>query len=200
VVSLPLHRPATGWDASGILKQPAPQTIRASDNPFHRHTALTTTHSMDLPMRWFLALGLGGRIRPSADRREEWRWPSLTTPGSWSGGTSMSLNANAKSGVGCLDNAGELRMLPTHRKQRGAFTILIYCYLPGTTRCPDADRSVFRHSASEALMMEWPVKPALTSHHCRKASAGKVERGKQVHRMLRMVVMAGRRRSASGYA
>jgi hypothetical protein len=33
----------------------------------------------------------------------------------------MSLKANAKSGVDGLDAAGELRMLPTHRKQRGAY-------------------------------------------------------------------------------
>jgi hypothetical protein len=32
----------------------------------------------------------------------------------------MSLNANAKSGVNCLGDAGELRIPPTHRKQRGA--------------------------------------------------------------------------------
>jgi hypothetical protein len=34
----------------------------------------------------------------------------------------MSLKANAKSGVDGLDAAGELRMLPTHRKQRGALS------------------------------------------------------------------------------
>ena len=49
-VSLPLHRPATGWDASGILKQtapptptpptptpptPTPPTICSHDTPFH---------------------------------------------------------------------------------------------------------------------------------------------------------------------
>jgi hypothetical protein len=32
----------------------------------------------------------------------------------------MSLNANAKSGAGCLDDAGKLRIPPTDRKQRGA--------------------------------------------------------------------------------
>jgi hypothetical protein len=32
----------------------------------------------------------------------------------------MPLKANAKSGVDGPDAAGELRMLPTHRKQRGA--------------------------------------------------------------------------------
>jgi hypothetical protein len=31
----------------------------------------------------------------------------------------MSLNANTNSGVGCLDDAGKLRIPPTHRKQRG---------------------------------------------------------------------------------
>jgi hypothetical protein len=40
VVSLPLHRPATGWDASGILKQTAP----------HRHPTPPTTCSHDTPL------------------------------------------------------------------------------------------------------------------------------------------------------
>ena len=31
MVSLPLHTPATGLDASGILKQPAPFTTRSTD-------------------------------------------------------------------------------------------------------------------------------------------------------------------------
>ena len=50
VVSLPLHRPATGWDASGILKQPAPPTTRFTDNPPHRQPVPPTNRSTDEPL------------------------------------------------------------------------------------------------------------------------------------------------------
>jgi hypothetical protein len=50
VVSLPLHRPATGWDASGILKQTAPPTSRSTDKPLHRQAAPPTSRSTDKPL------------------------------------------------------------------------------------------------------------------------------------------------------
>jgi hypothetical protein len=56
----------------GILQKQKNQTSASSNNPLHRQPALITTRSMDLPMRWFFAPGLGGRIRPSAARNKEW--------------------------------------------------------------------------------------------------------------------------------
>jgi hypothetical protein len=75
------------WRCRSTDRLQAGMPQASSNNPLHRQQALTTTHSRDLPMRWFFALGLGGRIRPSAARGKEGMSPALTTPRSWSGGT-----------------------------------------------------------------------------------------------------------------
>ncbi len=65
VVSLPLHTPATGWDASGILQQPAATTCPLRRPARSMDLPATTTcplHSIDPSMRWFFALGLGDGI------------------------------------------------------------------------------------------------------------------------------------------